>query len=216
MNGMIKNVLVLTLITIVAGGALGYVYDITKEPITKQEELAKAKAYQSVFREAASFEETDSLSSDLQNAQEYLEHAGYPNESILEVLEAKDASGSLAGYVLSVVTHEGYGGDITISMGIGSDGTVKGVEILSISETAGLGMKATEDEFKKQFADKKVAKFVYSKTEVKEEFEIHALSGATITTNAVTNAVNAGLAYYQASPACSKNQEGGDTNEQDY
>ena len=113
MNGMIKNVLVLTLITIVAGGALGYVYDITKEPITKQEELAKAKAYQSVFREAASFEETDSLSSDLQNAQEYLEHAGYPNESILEVLEAKDASGSLAGYVLSVVTHEGYGGDIT-------------------------------------------------------------------------------------------------------
>ena len=48
------------------------------------------------------------------------------------------------GYVVNVTSHEGYGGDIDISVGIREDGTVTGIEMLSISETAGLGMKAKE------------------------------------------------------------------------
>ena len=81
-------------------------------------------------------------------------------------------------------------------MGIDNEGTVKGIEILKISETAGLGMKAKESRFKDQFAEKKVAQFSYTKTGASADFEIDAISGATITTKAVTNAVNAGLAFY--------------------
>ena len=68
-------------------------------------------------------------------------------------------------------------------------------QILSISETAGLGMKADTDDFKGRFSNKKVAQFNYTKSGATAEYEIDALSGATITTNAMVNAVNAGLSY---------------------
>ena len=61
-----------------------------------------------------------------------------------------DNNGSVIGYVISVTSHEAYAGDLSLSVGILNDGTVKGVEMLSISETAGLGMKADESEFKDQ------------------------------------------------------------------
>ena len=67
------------------------------------------------------------------------------------------------GYVITVTSHEGYGGDIKLSVGILSDGTVKGIETLTITETAGLGMKAAEPEFKDQFKDKQVEKILLYK-----------------------------------------------------
>ena len=93
-----------------------------------------------------------------------------------------------------------------MSVGILSDGTVKGVEMLSISETAGLGMKAAEADFKAQFNDKQVEKFSYTKTGEDGDDKIDAISGATITTNAVTNAVDSALVYFQ-------NELGGGANE---
>ena len=68
---------------------------------------------------------------------------------------------------------------------------------LSISETAGLGMKATTDSFKDQFKDKNVEKFTYTKTGATSDDQIDAISGATITTNAMTNGVNAGLCAFR-------------------
>lgn len=111
-------------------------------------------------------------------------------------MEAKDASGNLLGYVITVTTREGYGGDIQFSIGVRLDGTLNGMSILSISETAGLGMQA-EDVLKPQFADKQVEQFEYTKNGATSENQIDAISGATITTNAVTNGVNAGLYYFR-------------------
>ncbi len=195
MNSAIKNILCLTLITLVAGFGLGYVYDVTKEPIAVMEANTRLNAYKTVFPEAASFSEP------IDNAQDtdvLLANAGIEGVDIDSAVQAIDASGSVIGYVISVTTHEGYGGDITISMGIDNEGTVKGIEILKISETAGLGMKAKEDKFKGQFANKAVKQFSYTKTGAKSDFEIDAISGATITTKAVTNAVNAGITYFDA------------------
>ena len=56
-------------------------------------------------------------------------------------------------------------------------------------------MRANTDEFKGQFANKQVEQFTYTKTGAKSDCEIDALSGATITTKAVLNAVNGGLLY---------------------
>ena len=77
-------------------------------------------------------------------------------------------------------------------VGVGADGTVNGVSITEIKETAGLGMKAP-DVLTPQFADKKVQSFTYVKNGASAENEVDAISGATVTTKAVTNAVNGGL-----------------------
>ena len=192
MGKSVKNIVCLTLITLVAGLAIGYVYDITKDPIAQMEENTRLAAYRSVFPEADGFDEIaeDDISAALAKVPE---DGGCDIDS---AVSARDASGNNIGYVINVTTHEGYGGDISISMGIDNEGTVKGIEILKISDTAGLGMKAKESRFKDQFAEKKVAQFSYTKTGASADFEIDAISGATITTKAVTNAVNAGLAFY--------------------
>lgn len=193
MKKILKDTLILTIITVVAGFCLGYVYDITKEPIAKTQELAKQNAYKAVFMDADSFAEDEV--SHVANADVILEDGGFSAVTIDEAMAALDASGNKIGYVLTVTDSEGYGGDITIAMGIKADGTLNGIEILSISETAGLGMRANTDEFKSQFAGKKVEQFNYTKTGAKNDYEIDALSGATITTKAVLNAVNGGLLY---------------------
>lgn len=187
----IRNTVSLMLITVIAGLLLGVVYEITKKPIAEEQQRAKEEAYREVFADAESFEAVEVKT---EAVEEKLNKKGF-DATINEAMQVFDKSGNPAGYVLTVTDHEGYGGDIQFAMGVKNDGTVNGISFLSISETAGLGMKATEDDFKKQFADKKVDSFVYTKNGASADNEIDALSGATITTNAVTNGVNAGLYY---------------------
>lgn len=191
---IIKDTIALTVITLVAGLALGVVQDITADPIAQQQEKAKQEAYKAVFADADSFEVVED---DVDSLQAYLDENGYGAQSINETMLAKDASGNELGYAFTVTTSEGYGGDIQFAMGIKDDGTLNGISILSISETAGLGMKANTDAFKDQFKDKNVEKFEYTKTGAASDEQIDALSGATITTNAMTNGVNAGLCAFQ-------------------
>ena len=194
MGKIIKDTAVLLVITLVAGFLLGLVYDITLEPIAHQEELANAKACQEVFSDATDF--TD-VQTDLDTLNQNLKENGLNYVTVDAVMEASDDSGQMLGYVLTVTDSEGYGGDIQLSMGVRMDGTLNGISILSISETAGLGMNANTDAFKGQFADKNVEQFTYTKNSASEDNEIDAISGATITTNAVTNGVNGGLLTFQ-------------------
>ena len=203
MKNILKNTAILTLITLVAGTLLGLVYEITKDPIAAAKEKAKQSAYMQVVEDADKFVEYDKFDAD--KASVLLEKEGLLGCDIVEAVEAKKGEETI-GAVVTVVTHEGYGGDIKISVGILNDGTVKGIEMLEISETAGLGMKSTEPEFKNQFKDKKVSAFKYTKQGAKADEEIDALSGATITTNAVTNGVNSALVYFN-------NEMGGSINE---
>ena len=193
MKGMIKDALILFAITLIAGLMLGVVNDITKEPIAQQEQKAKNEACQNVFAAADSFEAQELA--DSAQIEQVLTDAGISGADIDELMAAKDASGALLGYVITVTDHEGYGGDNQFSMGITNEGTLNGISLLSISETAGLGMRAGEV-LVPQFADKNVSKFTYTKTGATADSEIDAISGATITTNAVVNGVNAGLAYF--------------------
>ena len=186
-DSIVRDTLILTVITLIAGLLLGLVYQITKEPIAQQEESAKTEAYKAVFAEADSFEPiVEAEDADLSA---YLEQN--------EIMEAKDASGEVLGYAINITTPEGYGGDITFSLGVKNDGTLNGIEILSISETAGLGMNATKDDFKNQFKDKKAEEFKVTKTGAQSEDEIDALSGATITSRAMVGGVNAGLCAFR-------------------
>ena len=202
-NKIIKDALALTLITLVAGVALGGVYEITKDPIAKQEAQAKAVAFEQVFTDAAAFEEVEMDDTLIQTIRDQLDQEGYKAQSIEEVMRAEDQSGETLGYAFTVVTSEGYGGDIRFSMGVQNDGTLNGISILSIGETAGLGMNADTPAFKDQFVGKQVEKLQYTKNGATQDDEINAISGATVTTNAMTNGINAGLCAFRV-------MEGGD------
>lgn len=202
-NKIIKDALALTLITLVSGVALGGVYEITKDPIARQEAQAKAEAYEQVFTDAAAFEEIEMDDTLIQTIRDQLDQEGYKAQSIEEVMRAEDQSGETLGYAFTVVTSEGYGGDIQFSMGVQNDGTLNGISILSIGETAGLGMNADTPAFKDQFVGKQVEKLQYTKNGATQDDEINAISGATVTTNAMTNGVNAGLCAFRV-------MEGGD------
>ncbi len=188
-KSIVKDTLALFLITVIAGVLLGLVYEVTKSPIEEQKQIRKEKAYKEVFADAQSFEE---YSLDEDEIIELMKNGGY-EVTISEVMEAYNDNDELLGYTLTVISHEGYGGDITLALGIRLDGTVNGISLLSISETAGLGMKANEESFYGQFANKNVEQFEYTKTKAEVDNQIDVISGATITTNAVTNGVNAGL-----------------------
>ena len=193
MNKIIKNTIILTIITLVSGVALGAVYEITKAPIANAQEEAKQEAYKQVFEDADSF---DDLEVDAKEAAEAVKAAGVDDGAeINEAVEAKQG-GETIGYVITATDPNGYGGDIQVSVGIQNDGTVNGIAILSINETAGLGMKASEPEFNEQNSGKQTDHFYVSKDGGEGE-QIDAISGATITTRAVTGAVNASLGYYQ-------------------
>ena len=180
-NKIIKDALALTLITLVAGVALGGVYEITKDPIARQEAQAKAEAYEQVFTDAAAFEEVKMDDTLIQTIRDQLDQEGYKAQSIEEIMRAEDQSGEMLGYAFTVVTSEGYGGDIQFSMGVQNDGTLNGISILSIGETAGLGMNADTPAFKDQFVGKQVEQLQYTKNGATQDDEINAISGATVT-----------------------------------
>ena len=191
MNKIIKNTIILTVITLVSGLLLGLAYEVTKDPIAQSEENAKREAWQAVFPDASedAFEQTD-VDQDI--AASVIKDLGI-SATIDEVCTV-DAGET--GYVITATDGEGYGGDIQVTVGITADGTVSGLSFLSISETAGLGMKATEPSFYEQYVGVQAEQFYVSKDGGQGE-PIDALSGATITTRAVTGAVNAALGYFQ-------------------
>ena len=177
MKNILKNTLILTIITLISGVALGFVYEITKEPIAQAQLAAKQEACRQVFPEADKF-----------------------GEVVIETDVVDEVYGALKdgkeiGYVITATSKEGYGGNIQVSVGISSSGEVNGITIISINETPGLGMNAKEPEFCAQYAGKTTESFYVDKDGGEGE-AIEAISGATITTRAVTAAVNTALEFY--------------------
>lgn len=190
---MLKEAAVLTVITLIAGILLGFVYELTKEPIKEQKLLAVQKACKAVFSqvEDASFEEMAYVPDEALNA----ELAGQ-GVAIGTVYRAYKNGSEAIGYVIQTTSSQGYGGDIVLYVGVTEEGKLNDVSILSISETPGLGMQAGKVLIP-QLHDKQVDQFTYTKTGSTADNELDAISGATITTKAVTNAVNGALRVSQ-------------------
>lgn len=189
---MIKNALILFAITLVAGVLLGIVYQVTKDPIAYQDKLAQDKANQSVFATAKTFGdvEVDAAKAEAVAA----DHNGVVIESVKSAL---DESGNVLGYVIQVKS-KGYGDFIEYTVGITNDANINGISIINIAETPGLGMNA-EKVIVPQFNDKAAQQFTVAKNgQVSDPAsQIEAISGATITSKAVTTGVNAAVAYFE-------------------
>ena len=175
-GGFMKDALILFAITLVAGACLGGVYEATKEPIAAANLAAKEAAYRTVLPDASSFE-SDDMTEVIASANGEISGLGYGNVMVDEAAIALDGSGT-----------------ITVSVGITADGTVNGIAFLTLAETAGLGMNADTD-WKNQYAGKNVDAFAVTKNGAAADNEINAISGATITSNAVTGAVNAAVYF---------------------
>ena len=196
MKNIIKDACILFAITLVAGILLGLVYNVTKDPIAQANENAKEKAYKAVLAEADSFETIDALPSDDDiNASSDID---FSKDKVNEVAIGKKGS-ETAGYVVTVTDSDGYGGDIKFSVGLSTDGTYLGTSILTISETAGLGMRAKQDpSFLAQFNGTKTSEYkvVTDGTGSSSDSSIDAIGGSTVTSKAITKGVNAALAVY--------------------
>ena len=192
---IVHDALILTAFTLVLGFVLGAVHEITKDRIRASELAAEQAAYKAVFTDAADFKDYDSF--DFETADILITENGYA-DTIKSVKQAEDAGGNLLGYVVNIVALDGSQGSITMSVGIRLDRTVNGYSITDISETPGLGDKATQPGFYEQFQNKLVDLFTVVKNPPAADNEIEAITGATITSRAVTNAVNAALTYFDS------------------
>ncbi len=104
----------------------------------------------------------------------------------------------MLGYVINVTSHEGSQADISFSVGIQNDGTLNGYSITAISETPGLGVLVQEEPFYSQFEGKAEETYSVVKTAPTGDDQIQAVTGATISSRAVTNGVNACLEYFRS------------------
>ncbi len=164
MRKIITLGLKLLLIAAVAGLALGFTNAITKGPIDEQTIAAANAARESVLPGVDNFEQIQTEEG-IDNA--YIAYKG----------------GDIAGYTAQITT-QGYGGEIEIMVGMDSSGAITGINVggSNFSETAGLGAKVKNDDFKDQFRG------LMPPVVLNED--IDAVTAATISSRAVTDAVN--------------------------
>lgn len=161
---ILRLTLTLLLITAVVAGLLGLVNYLTEDKIA---------ALQNEKAEAA--------------MREVLEAESYtPLETDAEGVTALYCAGD-KGYVVRVSVN-GFGGAIDMMIGVDTSCTVTGVSIISHGETASLGANCTREDFRAQFVSASGTLAV-----TKDGGTIDALTGATVTSRAVTNGVQLAL-----------------------
>lgn len=177
----------LFLITALTALCLALVNKVTEPAIARNAEKSFQEAQAKVLPEATQFERSELTVTEG-------ETEGVKVNSLYIGLDDAQA----VGYVVNAVCSEGYGGDISVMVGIGEDLSVRHVQVLEMSETPGLGARSQSEEFTDSYIGKRAGMTV-TKSKAPGENEISAISGATITSRAVTKAVNASLDTVQRS-----------------
>ena len=194
-DSFMKDALVLALITLISGCCLGGAYGLTKQKIYEINMASTIASYKQVMPAEEYDDATyaDALTTAQDDGKIAADNGG---ASLISVVAAKDASGAETGYIVKG-SAAGYGGSVIVVVGVDADLKVTGISFPeTLPETAGLGQKATEPAFYEQFAGKGT-KLSVKKGGGAGEDEIDAISGATITSTAVTNTVNAATEFVQ-------------------
>ncbi len=180
MNDTFKMVLVLTVISVLAGGILATVNNVTKEPIAKALREEKMRAMRVVLPEY----DNDPMSCTNVVTEDGRKWVFY--------VARKD--GKFAGAAFEASSDQGYSGTIQIMVGVKPDNTIKGLEIIQHAETPGLGARIAEPSFRDQFNGRDIEKTTWKVK--KDGGDIDAITGATISPRAVLDALRAGLSVY--------------------
>ncbi len=150
-----------------------------------------------LFPEAASFEaiETGDPEAKYGDGQ-------FGDTRILRAEALYDAAKTPLGYVIVLENRNAYIPPLTLALGIRPDGTTAGIFFLGLNETPTKGMRADEPEFKDQFKDRSVDDLLENRDPWNGNIEgLDAISGSTVTSKAVFNAVSAGLDFYRTAIA---------------
>lgn len=180
--GILKLTIALSLITGVAGVILGLVATGTMPLAEANDKRMQEEARREVLPEAKNFEPMP------------VAEAPKEGEPAPERFIGKDAEGKTVGYVVNAVG-KGYGGEIKVVLGIDSSYKVVAYRITSQNETPGLGDGALKPKFKDQFKGKALEQLEVVKRP--DPGKIQAITGATITSRAVTKTVKEALESLQ-------------------
>ena len=173
MGGIMKLALRLFVFSLVAAVALAMTNEVTKGPIEAQKLAAKMEALNTVLP-GCEYE---------QIAYEGIEEGS----SLDEIFIGKDASGATVGYALTAAP-QGYGGPIPITVGISAEGHVTQTYVGALQETAGLGTRVGEAEFKDQFIA------IAADPDTLND-DVDTIGGATVSSSAFVGAVGEILTY---------------------
>lgn len=185
MKETIKLGIILLVFALVAAGVLGYVNSVT-EPIIAEREASEAKAaYQELIPEADEFVEFTS---------EELNEYKAINSKVTSIVKAIKGGDDI-GYLLTT-NGGGYGGDITVITALIGD-EIKAIKILKHKETPEIGTKVDNPDFQAQYSGKSVREPIAVKKENPGASEIQAITGSTVSSRGVTDAVNIALDIYK-------------------
>ena len=177
-DSILKPTVVLLSICIIITLALSGTYMLTSK---KTGSLADKKQKESMAR--------------VLKAEDYTKSTLKSGDKKITYYVAKNSKKAV-GYIF-ITSAKGYGGDVSVMTAVNPDGTVKGVDILDVSkETPGLGQNAAEKNFYEQYSSLKENITVVKNGANPENNEIKAITGATITSRGVTNAINEALSYF--------------------
>jgi electron transport complex protein RnfG len=170
-----KNMLLsLTLISLGASAALGYVYEFTKEPIELSKLNKKLDAIKTVVPAFTN------------NPNEEMYKLPIGDGDSLEVYPAKN-NGEIVGLAVRTYSKKGFSGQISLAVGFKPDGTIINITVLEQKETPGLGTKMAEPGFKDQFKGKNPADFTMKVK--KDGGKVDAITAATISSRAFCDAI---------------------------
>jgi electron transport complex protein RnfG len=170
---IIKFGLFLTIVSVIAAGSLSITYILCSPKIAVEKEKEMEASLAKVLPAAASFEKAKRFV----DGKEVNYYIGSSN-------------GGKVGVVLAV-SKAGYGGVIEMVVAIDLSGRVTGVKVLRLNETPGLGLKAAEEKFLSQFRGRS------AESRLKAKYDVQALTGATITTQAVADGVKEALITFK-------------------
>jgi electron transport complex protein RnfG len=177
MREMMKITLNLVVIFVAAGAILSVVFANTAPVIAKIKKEEKEKALKVLMPEADKIEEAGKW-------EPFGKHAEY--------YAAKDREGADAGYIASTYG-KGYSSYINVLVGLNKDMTIKAIKVLDHAETPGLGDEIEQPYFQKRFEGKKLDQLEVVKNPDPEKIE--AISGATISSRAVTKGVKEAVKF---------------------
>ncbi len=193
---IIKLGLILLAISAISAVLLAFTNAATIDKIKEQRALAAERDRKATLPTAEKFEQVEEGAFEAALAQ--IATNAVAQEPVVEAYAGLDADGSVVGYVITT-TPGGYGGAIRITSGFNLDGTIAGVRMApGHQETPGLGAKAELPEFYDQYTGQNgLAGLTVVKAQPKEN-EILSISGATITSSAVTRGVNTAANVFAA------------------
>lgn len=178
MRDIVKTTLSLIIICFAVSLCLAFVNNVTKDTIAEraksdaEEQRRQVMAKAESFKEVSGWQEKDS-------------------SGMIREAYAAYAGDKLIGYVFSAAP-KGYGGEIRVTIGITSDRAISGVKVGDNKETPGLGTKTAESSFTGQYLNKNIqTQLEVVKRAPTGDNQIEAVSGATISSRAVTGAVQA-------------------------